>query len=179
MAVYTKKGDLGVTSLYAQKYRSKLIISKDSVETRALGSLDELNCYIGVVRSESGSATLNKILINVQNNLLTIGSIIAGSRLRFFSSHTKKLEQIIDNLEAKMPALSTFIIPGGTNTSAKLHFVRALTRRAERDIVAFHKKHGVKPSILSYINRLSDTFFVLARWENISLKIADDIWKNK
>lgn len=178
MAIYTKRGDKGETSLYDEASSQRIRVSKDSLRIRALGAIDELNSFLGITISFSNTPELTGYLKEIQRNLLTIGSITAGSKLRFSSLQTKKLEKIIDKLEGELPVLANFILPGGTVFSSHLQFCRSLTRRAERTIVTLSKAEGekVKPEVLIYLNRLSDFLFMLARKANFDLGITDDIW---
>src|SRR3989344_7153455 len=129
MVIYTKRGDKGETSLYDASSAQRKRVSKNSIRIWAIGSVDELNSYLGVVVSHSSDSKLNKILKGVQRDLLNIGSILAGSNLAFFDSKTKKLEKIIDELEGSLPLLKNFVLPGGTEVAAHVHYARCLARR--------------------------------------------------
>lgn len=177
MVIYTKRGDKGKTSLYDEKGAQRERVSKHSLIVEALGALDELNSYIGVAKTSSEDKLLIERLEAVQNNLLRIGSITGGSKLRFSSVQTRKLEEIIDELEGALPVLSSFILPGGSETSAYLQYARSLSRKAERSMVRLDQTKKVKPQILRYLNRLSDYLFMLARNENIKSGFEDDKWK--
>ena len=174
MSVYTRKGDKGETNLFSGKK-----ISKDCLNIEAIGGIDELNSYLGIVVSHSEDEKLKKTLIDIQKDLLAIGSILGGSSLRFSVSKTRKLERLIDEIEKELPELKCFIIPGGCKIASHLHFARTLCRRAERAVVAFSKEEKVKPQILSYLNRLSDLLFVLARKENWKLGVGEKEWGSK
>ena len=154
-------------------------VTKDSLRVEALGSIDELNSFLGIVKSSSKDKDLQKEIGEIQRNLLTIGSITAGSKLRFSSLQTKHLERMIDELEGKLPVLKNFVVPGGNLISAQLQYARALARRVERRMVALSKVEGIKPQILEYLNRLSDTLFMLAREINTKAGIKDEIWRGK
>lgn len=177
MAIYTKRGDRGETALYDPLAASTKRIPKDSLIIGAIGAVDEANSFLGVVLSGNSDRNLQKILKEVQNNLFNVGAILAGARLRFPISKTKKLERVIDRLEAKLPVLKTFILPGGSETAANLFFARALVRRAERAIVALSKTQNTSPQILIYINRLSDFLFMLAREQNAKTGMKEECWK--
>jgi cob(I)alamin adenosyltransferase len=177
MAIYTKKGDRGETALYDPLAASTKRISKDSARINAIGAVDELNSSLGIAISGSSDKTLKALIKEVQNNLFNIGAILAGAKVTFTSPKTKKLEKIIERLEAKLPVLKTFIIPGGSETAARLFFARALVRRAERALVALNKAEEIKPEVLIYINRLSDLLFMLAREQNFKAKILEQTWK--
>lgn len=161
MSIYTKKGDKGKTFLFDGKK-----ISKNSPICEALGSLDEVNSWLGVIGG----------LKETQKDLMIISSILAGAKINFSSSKTEDLERKIDKLENKLPKLDGFIIPQGK--SAKLHFARALIRRAERAVVALHRSPStVHCSLLTYLNRLSDYVFTLARYSNFKEGKKEEIWK--
>jgi len=177
MSVYTRRGDKGQTSVLEQGNTQNIRITKDSLIVEALGANDELNSWLGVVYSFSESQTLREQLHGLQQNLLTIGSTIAGAKLRFPESNTKELEKLIDGLEGKMPVLGNFVFPRGTKTSAQLQYARSLARRVERRVVALSKEMEIPETILSYLNRLSDSLFCLARWENYRNGLKDEVWK--
>jgi len=181
MSIYTKKGDKGKTSIFKGKSTR---VSKNSPEIRAIGAIDELNSFLGMVIafSDRHLDLVNKELYKVQRNLLTIGSIIAGSKLKFGKSETKSLEKLIDKFDKNLPPLHKFILPGGTKLASLLQYTRALARRTEREVVDFNENQKVLPEILTYLNRLSDTLYVLARWVNINEGGKELIWnssKNK
>jgi cob(I)alamin adenosyltransferase len=146
MSIYTKRGDKGKTELIGSKER----IAKNSKIICALGALDEVNSYLGVIN--------NNKLLPIQKNLMLISSILAGAKLKLPEEETKKLEQEIDKLEAKLPPLTGFIIPKG-----ELMFARALVRRAEREMIGLKKFSIFNLQSLKYLNRLSDYLFVLSR----------------
>lgn len=177
MAIYTKKGDRGETSLYDPASSQVTRISKDSSKVDAIGTIDELNSSLGIATSFCEDARHRSRIESIQADLLRIGSILAGGPLRFSESKVKSLEREIDKLEAKLPVLANFILPGGTPLSAHLHLARSIARRTERAVVALSKEEKVSPSILSYLNRLSDLLFMLARAANFDKGIKDIIWK--
>lgn len=179
MAIYTKRGDRGETSLYDKMSRQNVRVSKNSLRIRTIGAIDELNSFLGVVVANSSDSVLVKRIKEIQRNLLTIGSILAGSPLRFSRSKTKRLEKTIDRLEGKLPILKNFIVPGGSQVAAHLQYARALARRAERLVVALSEVERVKLQILVYLNRLSDAIFMLAREANAKAKIKEEVWLGK
>lgn len=176
MVIYTKRGDKGKTSLYDKDSTQRDRVSKDSLRVRAIGALDELNSYLGVVIASSQNPNLIGRLKEVQRNLFTIGSILAGSKLRFFKTKTHELEKEIDKLEGELPVLKNFILPGGADPAAHLQYARSISRRAERAVVSLSKKDPVKPQILTYLNRLSDYLFMMARSVNHKLDISEETW---
>lgn len=163
MSVYTKTGDKGKTGTFNGKR-----ISKSSKIIQAIGAIDELNSYLGVIGS----------LTSLQRNLFTINSILSGAKLDFSKEETKKLEKEIDKMESIMPVLANFIIYSGTARATKLFYARALARRAERCLVTcFHKSSITNHQSLIYLNRLSDYLFTLARFTNFKQKTKEEIWK--
>ncbi|MCH7541687.1 cob(I)yrinic acid a,c-diamide adenosyltransferase, partial [Patescibacteria group bacterium] len=170
MKIYTKKGDKGETSLI---FGTR--VSKDHPRVRAYGTVDELNASIGVAVSFMKEPRIIKILENVQNELFNIGAELASQRkLRkntkgyylLDKSKIDNLEIKIDQYDAKLPQLKTFILPSGTNPSTLLHFARTVCRRVERETVALARKERLNPNILAYLNRLSDLLFVFTRYLN-------------
>lgn len=178
MKFYTKKGDKGETTLYKKDQDSENV-SKSSIRISAIGSIDELNSFLGVVEAFSENTKLKRYLLNIQENLLTIGSILAGSNLRFYKTNTKKLEKTIDEIEKELPLLKNFIFPGGSKTASLLHLARSIARRTEREVVALSEIEEVKPEIIVYLNRLSDYLFILARDVNNQVEIKEKIWVGK
>jgi cob(I)alamin adenosyltransferase len=176
MPIYTKKGDKGETGLYSSNPEKKVRVSKDSLIVDAIGGIDELNSNIGVAKGLSENPEVIRILSEVQRDLLAIGSILAGSGLSFSTSKTKKLERVIDEMDKILPKLSNFILPGGTREAAQLHVCRSVARRAERGVVGLNEVKKVRASILKYINRLSDFFFMMARKSNFDSQVKDEIW---
>jgi len=161
MSVYTKKGDKGKTGVLNGKR-----ISKDSLLIEAIGAIDEVNSWLGMVGGLGG----------IQKDLMTISSILAGAKLEFVLGKTKKLEQEIDRLDKLLPSLTHFILPGGGKIGSELHFARVLVRRAERSLVSLEIKN-YKLEILAYMNRLSDYLFMKAREQNFKKGIKEKIWK--
>jgi len=188
MAIYTRTGDKGKTSLM-----SGLRVLKSDLRVEAYGTIDELNSAIGVViaTSDNRQATRRE-LIKIQNNLLDIGSALANpqngkwkmenGKLR---EQVKEFENFIDEMTEEMPALKNFILPGGGKTGSFLHLARAICRRAERKIVALNNKEKnpttasrqVDNNIIIYLNRLSDLLFTMARFANFKEKKKEVIWR--
>ena len=162
MSVYTKTGDKGMTGIFSGKR-----VSKSSKLIQAIGAIDELNSYLGVIGG----------LFEIQRNLFTINAILAGSDPAMPKDATKKLEKEIDTIEGKMPVLANFIIYSGTPRATKIYFARALCRSAERSLVAIPNILHTIYYILPYLNRLSDYLFTLARYTNFKKKIKEEIWK--
>lgn len=179
MPIYTKKGDKGETGMISQNPEEKIRLSKSSLKVRAIGAIDELDSFIGLAKSFTDNKNYIKILSDVQKDLLTTGSILAGSGLKFTKAKTTKLEKLIDKWDSVLPKLSNFILPGGTNLGAQLHVCRSATRRAERELTAFSELEPVQDNIKMYINRLSDFMFQFSRFVNFEAQIKEDLWIGK
>jgi cob(I)alamin adenosyltransferase len=177
MTIYTKKGDKGKTGLY---YLPKgKLISKDSLIIEAIGSIDEVNSWLGLVACCRHKSKDRNLVIGIQKDLMTINSILAGSKLSFPKTKTEFLEKEIVKLEAKLPSLKNFIIPTGGLAASYLHLARAVVRRAERQIIKLGKTKKLNPAILSYINRLSDLIFLLARKKNLNEGYREESWTGR
>lgn len=171
--VYTRTGDGGTTRLAGGQK-----IPKDHLRLEAYGTIDELNAVVGLARIFAKDVTeeveqirrIDDELHNVQNRLFDIGGILAtipGQRFKNMPEITepdiRHLEELMDECQKDLPPLKEFILPGGGRISGFLHQARTVCRRAERICVRLHREEGVAAPILKYLNRLSDTFFVLAR----------------
>lgn len=187
MKIYTKTGDKGQTSLVGG-----LRVSKTHPRLEGYGTIDELNSHLGVClalihQSKTAKLTkspLSKILNKVQHRLFNIGSLLACEDNNILvglptvnSQDVQWLEQNIDMFTQDLPPLRQFVLPGGSLISAQLHVARTITRRAERHIVSLTEDPPTNPSIVEYINRLSDFLFVAARWSNWAEDVADITWK--
>ena len=165
--IYTKTGDNGTTGLIGGKR-----VPKDSPYIEACGALDELNALIGVVRSHELPDTIDSVLQLIQDDLFTIGAELANpdrmdrKNPAIGDPEIERLEREIDAIEKGLKPLKRFILPGGSIPGAKLHLARAVARRAERQCVTLFRAEKINPSILRYLNRLSDLCFVLARHVN-------------
>jgi len=173
MAIYTKKGDRGETGLLGERRR----VSKDSLEIEVLGAIDEANSFLGLTIAFLDEQYLKNKITQVQNALFKLGSIIAGAKLSIPKSVVKKYEKEIDEWTKVMPPITNFIFPGGSKPAAFLFTARTIVRRAERLIVKLSKEKNISPSILVYINRLSDYLFTLARYINFRQGVKENIWK--
>lgn len=182
MAIYTRTGDKGKTSLFNGQR-----VLKSDLRVEAYGTIDELNSAIGVVlsqisnfKSQNQISNLKAELIKIKNDLLDIGSSLANPSLishpSFLISRAKDFERFIDQMTAQMPALKNFILPGGGKTGAMLHLARAISRRAERRVVALNNKQKIDNNIIIYLNRLSDLLFTMARFTNFKEKKKETIW---
>ncbi len=174
-----KKGDKGETGLFSHKPDEKIRISKNSLKVRAIGAVDEFDSFIGLGKSFTENKSYIKILSDIQRDLLTIGSIMAGSGLKFTKARTTKLEKMIDKWDKELPKLTNFILPGGESLAAELHVCRSATRRAEREITALSELENIPDNIKMYINRLSDFMFQFSRYVNHIDGVKDEIWVGK
>ncbi len=180
MAIYTKRGDRGKTSIYQLKREKTAYVNKDDTRLQVIGSLDEANSFLGLVTSFLSQQKDVFKLQKIQGDLFLIGSILAGvDGLRFPKTKVKMLEMEIDKLEAGLPRLSNFILPGGSPASSLLQISRAIVRRVERRLVGLDKIEPLRPQIIPYINRLSDFLFILARKINKDLGIKEKIWPGR
>lgn len=174
---YTRKGDNGISHV------GKKRVNKTCLEVEALGELDELNSMIGVLKSlptQAGqkiSPTLKNILHQIQESLFIIQANVAEIMLNtgfkipeFKNSKLKEIEKLIDNIETKLKPARGFIISGSNFVSAWLDFLRAKSRKVERDVLKIKKINKLDQNIKSYLNRLSSLFFALARMEAKSAK---------
>jgi cob(I)alamin adenosyltransferase len=177
---YTKTGDTGETSLFGGER-----VSKNSSRIEAYGTIDELNSIIGLAITEVKDSGVKKLLLNIQNQLFIVGSDLATPKTPKTSSlkiqrvtpkFYKDIEKAIDHFDAQLESLKNFILPGGSNSGALLHVCRTVARRAERRVVALNDTVKVGNNIIIFLNRLSDLFFVLARFENKCSKIQDIKW---
>jgi len=168
MKIYTRRGDRGETSLFGGQK-----VVKDSLRIEAYGSVDELNSALGVARSLKPPKEIDAILEKIQNGLFVLGADLAtpprtnSQKVKRVSpSDVDAVENTIDKLEAKLPKLISFILPGGTQLAAQLHVARTVCRRAERGVVRLLAKEKTGEMPIVFLNRLSDLLFVLARYVN-------------
>ena len=166
MSVYTRTGDKGTTSLFGGKR-----VSKSNLQVEAYGSVDELTSYIGLISSKLKVKSEKLFLLQIQKDLYKIIAHLSNAKvdLGFLNSRVKTFEKKIDASEKKLPKLTRFILPGGSEISAWYHILRVVCRRSERSVVRFFSsnetmKQFSNEAILKYLNRLSDLFFTLARW---------------
>ncbi len=173
MPIYTRTGDTGKTSLFGGK---RVLKSEKLVE--AYGSVDELNSWIGLVASEMKHAHLKEFLSKIQSDLFTMGGSLAGWKtdLAVLPIRVTEMEVEIDAMETKLKPLTNFVLPGGSSPAARIHLARSVCRRVERHVVALAQKQDVDVSIITYLNRLSDLCFVLARFINKDNHVEEVIW---
>ena len=178
MKIYTRKGDAGTTSLIGGTQ-----VAKFHYRIAAYGSADELNAQVAVVRDAIEDEAIRDFLYTVQNNLFVIGSVLASDGRNQMQlpeigeADVEKLEHEIDNMEQSLPPLRNFILPGGHPLISSCHVARTVCRRTERKTVQLNENERVNPLIITYLNRLSDYFFVLARLMSQKLGVEEVTWK--
>lgn len=178
MKIYTKKGDQGQTSLIGGTR-----VSKHHLRIESYGTIDELNSYIGLIRSQKIDELQQQVLKEIQDRLFTIGSSLAAdperSKMKIPDLHDSDitlLEEEIDRMNDALPPLTHFILPGGELPVASCHLARCVCRRAERITVNLSEESVVDDKILAYLNRLSDYLFVLGRKISNDNGNEENIW---
>ena len=179
MKVYTKKGDQGTTQLIGGSR-----VPKSSMQIEAYGTVDELNSYIGLIRDQEIDQKHVDRLLEIQDRLFTMGSLLAvdqsGSKMKLPELHesdVENLESWIDDMEEGLEPMKSFVLPGGNTTVSYSHIARCVCRRAERITVDLTDAIEVAPVILRYLNRLSDYLFVLSRALTKELNATEIPWK--
>ena len=177
MKIYTRTGDSGETGLFDGSR-----VSKADARVDAYGEVDELNAWLGLARTPGGlSRRLEQMIEQIQRDLFALGARLADPRHKIAERVTKaqvhsddvtRLETWIDELDAALPPLRKFILPGGSRPGATLHVARTVCRRAERAVVGI----GGDPEVIIYLNRLSDLLFVMARFENRNAGLPESEW---
>ncbi|MBI2993717.1 MAG: cob(I)yrinic acid a,c-diamide adenosyltransferase [Gammaproteobacteria bacterium] len=157
--IYTRTGDRGSTGLGDGSR-----ISKAAPRVQCLGDIDEVNSIIGLLLCFSLSHDMRNLLQDIQHTLFDLGGELSLSSVEFIgAAHAQTLEAAIDRYNAGLPPLKEFVLPGGSRAAATCHVARSVCRRAERSLAGLAEEGAVNPHSLSYINRLSDLLFVLAR----------------
>jgi cob(I)alamin adenosyltransferase len=181
--IYTKRGDAGETGLVGGQR-----VPKDTPRIEAYGTVDELNAFVGLAAvsctEDLRLAPLAAILRRVQHELFNLGSILATEpadvhphQPRVTAAEIAQLEREIDSMNAGLPALRSFVLPGGTRLNAELHVTRTVCRRVERLVVGMAREESVPPEVIPYLNRLSDAMFVWSRWVNHVLGVPEVLWE--
>jgi cob(I)alamin adenosyltransferase len=178
--VYTRMGDTGKTSLAGGQR-----ISKDDLRIEAYGTIDELNSFVGLARESCGELPeLAAILKRVQHELFNAGSILATlpqdvhpKQARITAADSEQLEREIDRMNEALLPLRSFVLPGGNRLNAELHVCRTVCRRAERICVTLAATGEADGDIITYLNRLSDAFFVWSRWASHQLRAPETLWE--
>jgi cob(I)alamin adenosyltransferase len=184
--VYTRRGDQGDTGLAGGQR-----VPKDSPRIEAYGTVDELNAFLGAARVTAAEVAATKpdlaplvpILLRVQHELFNLGSILATfpedvhpKQARITDADAARLEVEIDRMNAELPALRSFVLPGGSRLNADLHICRTVCRRAERAVVALSRSETIPPEAVRYLNRLGDALFVWSRWASHVTGAAETLW---
>ena len=185
--VYTRGGDKGETGLAGGQR-----VAKDAQRIEAYGTVDELNAVMGIARDTTeglitkypAMAELDAILKRVQHELFNVGSILATlpqdvhpKQARVTDAEITQLEAEIDKMNEGLPALRSFVLPGGCRLNAELHVCRTVCRRAERICVTLARTEPVDGAIVRYLNRLSDALFVWSRWASHTLGVPEILWE--
>ena len=175
--IYTRGGDGGETSLGDGSRVSKL-----DCRIGAFGTVDELNSALGVVLAGDVPDAMRGPLERVQNELFDVGADLSvpwgvTDRLRVDQALIDRLEELCDAFNADLPELRSFVLPGGTETAARLHVARTICRRAEREVLLGAQEVELNPLVLAYLNRLSDLLFILARAANAAAGRDEPLWR--
>lgn len=179
MKIYTKTGDKGQTSLIGGTR-----VPKNHIRIEAYGTVDELNSWIGLLRDTINDKNIISTLIEIQDRLFTIGSILATdpekSKMKLPELHTEdisKLEKEIDAIDSIVPPMKSFVLPGGHPIVSHCHIARCICRRAERCTIHLTEEFPVEEIVIQYLNRLSDYLFMLSRKLSHDLNAAEIPWK--
>ena len=179
--VYTRGGDMGQTSLVGGQR-----VSKASVRLEAYGTVDELSSHLGLLAAMLSDDEDKKMIIRIQNCLFNVCTNLATEQettplypsAYLPEGEIEHLEQKVDEIMKLLPERQGFILPGGTKEAAQAHVCRTVCRRAERRIVALSEVSQITPSVLQYVNRLSDYLFVLAKKINFNANHSEIVWQN-
>lgn len=185
MKVYTKTGDKGTTALFGGTR-----VPKHHIRIESYGTVDELNSHIGLIRDQDINPLYKNVLIEVQDRLFTLGAILATppekevlkngqkrlQNLGISETDIDYLENEIDAMEANLPPMTHFVLPGGHTTVSYCHIARCVCRRAERLATHLHEIEPTDELVLKYLNRLSDYLFVLARKLSLDLHTNEVPW---
>ena len=183
MKIYTKTGDEGMTALFGGTR-----VPKHNIRIQSYGTVDELNAWLGLLRDQDIAKEYRQLLMKIQENLFTAGAILATDPDKALLKSGKErlnipkispadvslLENEMDKMDASLPAMTHFVLPGGHSTVSYCHIARTVCRRAERMVCLLHENQPIDATVLSYLNRLSDFLFVLSRKLSYDLK-ADEI----
>jgi cob(I)alamin adenosyltransferase len=179
MKIYTKTGDKGTTALFGGKR-----VSKADLRIDTYGTVDELNSYIGLVRDQPVNQIRKNILVEIQDRLFTIGSILAtepgNTKVKVPSlllDDVALLEKEIDAMDSVLPPMKSFVLPGGHPSVSFCHVARTVCRRAERLVIALDAHEKIDALVIQYLNRLSDYLFMLSRKMTAELNAEETPWK--
>lgn len=178
--LYTRKGDNGTTKTFGCDQR----ISKSSAIAEALGSLDEINSFLGLCKVKSKEKELKlpsgqsawETIHKVQKNLFIVQAELAGSDMSITEEKVKELEEIVDGIEKELPPIKSFFIPGGKELAALFDVSRAISRRAERRVIGVDEEKivSVGEFTKAYLNRLSSLLYALVRWANFKAGVSEE-----
>lgn len=179
--VYTRGGDMGKTSLVGGQR-----VSKASARLEAYGTVDELSSHLGLLAAMIADDADREMIIRIQNCLFNVCTNLATDQEQtplypsayLPEGEIERLEQKVDEIMQLLPERQGFVLPGGTKEAAQAHVCRTVCRRAERRIVALSEVAQITPSILQYVNRLSDYLFVLAKKINFNANHSEIVWQN-
>jgi len=185
MKIYTKTGDKGTTALFGGTR-----VPKHHIRIESYGTVDELNSWLGLIRDQQIAASSKLELIRLQDNLFTVGAILATDPKKALLKNGKErldipkisksdivfLEKIIDKMDSSLPQMTHFILPGGHSTVSHCHIARTVCRRAERIATLLYENEPFDENVLSFLNRLSDYLFVLARKLSKDLQAKEIKW---
>lgn len=181
MKIYTKTGDAGQTGLFGGGR-----VSKDDPRVEAYGDVDELNAFLGMARAVEVMQRIDEVLVPIQRDLFSIGSLLATPDLQKMHDHLAKaqiddsrirdLEHAIDDCDSELEPLRAFIVPGGTQKASALHIARTVCRRAERRVISLQRDVEIPGIVVVYLNRLSDLLFSLARVANARGGAGEVTW---
>ncbi len=178
MKIYTKSGDTGETSLIGGRR-----VPKSDIRIEAYGTVDELIAFIGLLRDQPVETKISNDLIKIQDKLMICASVLAAESDEFRKNlpelkikDVEFLENEIDDMSARIPPLSSFILPGGHHVVSLCNVVRTVCRRAERRIIELHRINDVQEIIIRFMNRLSDYFFVLSRMLSFDFQVDEIKW---
>jgi cob(I)alamin adenosyltransferase len=181
MKIYSKTGDKGTTALFGGKR-----VSKADLRINAYGTVDELNSYIGLLRDQEVNKKRKEVLIEIQDRLFTVGSILAtepgNTKVKIPSlseDDILNLEKEIDSMDAELPPMKFFVLPGGHPSVSFGHVARTVCRRAERLVIELDALEKVDELVIKYLNRLSDHLFMLCRKMSHELNAEEIPWKPK
>jgi cob(I)alamin adenosyltransferase len=175
--IYTKTGDAGETALFGGRR-----VPKSHLRVDAYGTVDELNSFIGLLHDSIELESIQDLLKQIQHRLFSVGSYLAADPAQKLPetdlepADIELLENSMDQMDNRLPELKNFILPGGYPTVSLCHVCRTVCRRAERLVVAVHQVDPVAAIVLQYLNRLSDYFFVLARYLAHEAGAAEILW---
>jgi len=178
MKIYTKSGDSGSTSLIGG-----IRVPKHDIRIESYGTVDELSSWIGLIRVQEINSKIADNLVEIQDRLFTIESILACDTApskfnipEIVESDVIFLENLIDNMSTELPELKSFLLPGGNTVVSYCHLARTVCRRAERIVIKMSENYPVSQLVLNYLNRLSDYLFVLSRKIGMDMKVEETNW---